>query len=402
MKSKISHLLDVGVLYCLFGLIFFLPISNAGISICASLAILLFLVRKVLAPDFKSIGENKIFFLLLFAFFFFMALSLFNSGPLLNKSLKALLVKWGRFPLLIWVIIDTMRDHSRIVKCAWIFVFSSALLTANCLFQKLFGYDLLFHYPLNTGGIITGSFKNQNDLAAYLTGIIPIILCFTLANAYRKSVQASLWGLTVVLLGVLAITLCRGAWIGVVVALISVVLFLWGRHVPKKTFWFLTVTSYFLFIPLITFGLFFFQDRGDSARLMLYQGAWRMITENPFLGKGLGTYMDYCANYIGNIGTYYAHNCFLQIWAESGIFSLLSFLALNAYTLYKTLKITLRNSPGLESRLLIGFSSGLLGFLVHCFFDTQLYSFKLSFLFWTIFGLNLALYSKLKQGQTEF
>ena len=41
--------------------------------------------------------------------------------------------------------------------------------------------------------------------------------------------------------------------------------------------------------------------------------------------------------------------------------------------------------------VLTGLTAGYLGVLVHCFFDTQLYSFQLSFLFWMALGLTVAL-----------
>src|SRR5208283_5076650 len=103
-------------------------------------------------------------------------------------------------------------------------------------------------------------------------------------------------------------------------------------------------------------------------RVVLYRAAWKMITEHPFLGKGLGTFMDYCAQYTGNSWACYAHNCFLQMWAESGIFSLLSFLLFNGYVFYKSIKVILRAPASLNSFLLIGLNAGLLGFLVHSFF----------------------------------
>ena len=108
--------------------------------------------------------------------------------------------------------------------------------------------------------------------------------------------------------------------------------------------------------------------------------------------------MDYCVLYTNSFGAYYAHNCFLQIWAESGIFSLLSFLLFVGYVFYKSIKAGLRIPKSLNFFLLTGMSAGLLGFLVHSFFEVHLYSFQLSFLFWTFLRLTVALSSKLNQG----
>ncbi len=400
MKLKISKFLDTVIEYSLYGLIFFIPISIAAIGTFGAIAILLFLIKQILSPDFSSIKAHKTFFSILLIFFIFMALSLLNSGPLLNKSLIALCIKWGRFPVLLWIIIDTLRDSRRIVNALWVFAASSTLLALTCFSQKFLGCEFIFHHPLNKGGIVTGSFKNQNDLAAYLTGVIPIILSLGLWKWQKPSIRISLFLLTAVLMTLSILTVCRGGWAGLATGFISITLLINYTRLPKKIFWFLFLASYIVCLPAIGFSFLLFDSRGDSARLMIYHGAWKMIVEHPLLGKGLGTFMDYCADYINKIGTYYVHNCFLQIWAESGIFSMFSFITLLGYIFIKNIKIIIKTPVSLDFFILIGLNAGLLGFSVHSLFDTQLYSLQLSFLFWVILGLTLAHYSNLKQGQT--
>lgn len=108
-----------------------------------------------------------------------------------------------------------------------------------------------------------------------------------------------------------------------------------------------------------------------------------MIRENPFLGKGVGTYMDYFTRYSSLDSAWYAHNSYMQIWAETGIFSLLSFLAFLTILLVKGIKSANKN----KDFILLGLGCGVFGFLVHSFFDNQFYSVQLSFLFWLLAGL---------------
>jgi O-antigen ligase len=125
-----------------------------------------------------------------------------------------------------------------------------------------------------------------------------------------------------------------------------------------------------------------------------------MIKDHPLFGVGLGTFMDYCAAYTNNPGVFYAHNCYLQIWAESGIFSLLFFLLFIGYVFYKNINLCLARPGSLSLYALIGLSAGLTGFLVHSFLEVHLYSFQLSFLFWTVLGLTAALSSQIR-GQEK-
>jgi len=150
------------------------------------------------------------------------------------------------------------------------------------------------------------------------------------------------------------------------------------------------LSTLFLFPPFIKRIMFSFSLSGDSQRYIIWQGAIDMIKESPFLGKGLGTFMDYFSQYVPNMSACYAHNCYLQIWAESGIFTLIAFLALAGFIVYRGIRISLRNKQDEFGILLAGLTSGIFGFLVVSFFDTQLYSLQLSVLFWTILGVTVS------------
>ena len=389
--------LDIGIEYSVYGLIFFIPVSIARISIFACIAILLFVAKQALSPDLSVIKSNKIFFIILSAFFLFMALSLLNSGPLLDKSVKALFIKWGRFPLILWVILDTFRDPKRIVKAMYVLLFSAILIELSVLSEQFLHWEFLRGRAISGPIIIKGPFKNQNALAAYLTSVIPVVLCLGLWKWKRLTVKLALLLLTVMLLASSFWTLCRGGWAGLAAGLLLVFLLINYRYLQKKIFWFLFTASYLFIVPLFAFALFMFLKKGDNTRTFLLQGAWRMIQEHPFFGKGLGTFMDYCSLYASNQGASYLHNCFLQIWAESGIFALLSFILLLGYVFYKSIKVSFRMQPVLNFFLLVGLTSGFLGVVVHSFFEVHLYSFQLSFLFWTMLGLTIAAGSSFSQ-----
>jgi len=397
MKLRIIRFLDIAVEYAIYGVVFFIPISISMIGIFAGIAVLCFLAKKILSPDFSSIKDNKVLFLLLLLFFIFMGLSLFNSGSLFAKSMNALLIKWGRFPLLLWVIIDTFCDTKRIVKAAQVILLSAVLVGLTVFSQKFFGFEFLRgRFIMSSAVSSIGPFKNQNSLAAYLTCVIPIVLSFSLWRWERITVKLSLFLIAGLLILSSVWTNCRGGLLGLMAGLIFIILVTNYSRI-KKAFWPLFLSSYLFFIPLIGLFLLIFQSArgGNSSRLTLARGAWNMIKEHPLLGKGLGTFMDYCALYTNSFGTYYAHNCYLQIWAESGIFSLLSFILLMGYVFYRSIKVCLRIPRSLNSFILTGLNAGLMGYLAHAFFDIHLYSFQLSFLFWVVLGLTVALSSKL-------
>jgi len=397
MKLKILRFLDIAVEYSVYGLIFFIPISIAMMGSFAGFVLTFFLLKKIISPDFSSIKDNKALFLFLLLFFAFMDLSLLNSGPLVVKSLKVLIIKWGRFPLLLWAVVDTFRDPRRIIKALYVILFSAALVGLSVFTQKFFGFEFL--RGRGTGGFlssITGPFKNPNALAAYLTCVIPIVLSLALWKWKKAFIKAGLFLISAILVIFSLWTLSRGGWLGAISGLIFIILIVNYQRI-RKVFWPLFLTSYIFFVPLIGLILFFFQNRRDSYRFVIFRGAWEMIKEHPLLGKGVGTFMDYCVLYAKTDIAYYAHNCYLQMWAESGIFSLLSFLLFVGYVFYRSIKVILEEQRSLKQLALIGLTSGLLGFLVHSFFEVHLYSFQLSFLFWIVLGLTVALSAILEQ-----
>jgi len=395
MKLRVLKFLDVAVEYAIYGVIFFIPISITMIGTFAGMATVFFLVKKILAPDFSSIKANKILFLFLLCFFVFMDLSLLNSGPLVAKSLKALFLKWGRFPLFLWAVIDTFGDARRIVKAMYVLLFSATLVGFTVFTQKFFGWEFLRGRALSAG-VVSGPFNNQNSLAAYLTCVIPILLGLCLWRWKRITVRLCFLLTTSMLIVTSWWTGCRGGWLGLITGIFFLALIV-NLHHMKKWIKFLFSLIFVTSIPLIAFALYFYQNRNDSDRFILARSAWGMIKEHPLLGKGLGTFMDYCAQYINGYGTYYAHNCYLQIWAESGIFSLLCFLLFVGYVFYRSINVSLRIPRSLNYYILIGLTAGLMGFLVHSFFEVHLYSFQLSFIFWTVLGLTVALSSSLEQ-----
>jgi O-antigen ligase len=108
-----------------------------------------------------------------------------------------------------------------------------------------------------------------------------------------------------------------------------------------------------------------------------------MIKENPLLGKGIGTFMSHFRSYSDLEIISYAHNCFLQIWAETGIFSVLSFLGFLITLIYKGIDVFKKYNDF----IILGLTCAIFGFVIHSLFDPHFYSLQLAVLFWSLSGL---------------
>ncbi len=128
-----------------------------------------------------------------------------------------------------------------------------------------------------------------------------------------------------------------------------------------------------------------------SFRTAVWRDTLTMIEERPLFGHGVNTYMRLFQYYNkdAQLSPTYAHNCYLQITAETGILGLISFLSILG-ALFKDVfqKLADRQSKSRDLYLLtLGLFSGIVAFLVHSLFDTNLYSLQLSAYFWYMAGI---------------
>lgn len=408
IREKCITVLDKALEYSFYGLAFFIPVSIAFTEIFTTLAITAFVLksllclkhqRKAASPASSFFALPNIFILL---FFCFCALSLVHCASVLPKSLNALFGKWGKFIMLYWVASASFAEEGRFRKMGLVFLASAALAVVDAFSQRFFSLEFLLHRPLvdvnfagHTEWAVTGAFKHSNDFATYLICSIPLLAGIAVTHPQSVGIQesrrsgiSSVSFLSVVLLLTfcLILTFSRGGWLGFIVAC-GMMCFL----LPKKKF--------FFFLGLIFFALLFsspeilkraatvFGAGGDSGRYQLWDGAWAMIAQHPWIGNGVGTFMAFFQDYVQGRGAMYAHNCYLQMWAEVGVFGLLCFL-LFLGTVFRSGFLALRRCAGLEmAPILAGLLCGALAFLVQSALDTNLYALQPSALFWLFLGM---------------
>lgn len=389
MKDKFYSLFVFISEYALYGLLFFIPISISLVEIFAGLMFFGFAGRKIIKPDLKFIKFWPNIFLLLFLFF--SALSLLNSGQHLNKSIHALFGKWIQYLGICIIIQDSVYDWKTVRYGIYVFLFSAFLVACSGLSQYFFGDEFLRNKAMTVmygGGMraITSSFAHYNSLGAYLVVVLSLVFALLLADDRFSLKTAGLLVLSVFSTAAIILTFSRGSWIAMGVSFIFTSVFA-RRNLKQLIPVFLMVIFMSFFVTIHERLYLIFKAGGDSHRFTYWVGAFKMIKEHPFFGMGLGTFMANFPKYLPSLNVImYAHNCYLQIWAESGIFSLISFMVFAVSLVWFGVK------KFLDSRdfLLLGLLSGVAGFLVHSFFDTNLYSLQLAFLFWVWAGLIIA------------
>lgn len=247
------------------------------------------------------------------------------------------------------------------------------------IYQYLFGFSHLAAY-LSNGNIsfpfalgyiesrrVFFPFLMPSILGGYLATILPLFFI----NKNR------IW-LVLPLCLALILTKSIGAFLSLFLALM-VYFYLQGRFKKRNSICLLVILIFLAGI-LILRSMTGRDNTQPIFSAVMRFSYWRdtleLIKTHPWVGVGLGNF-DLRASR-------YAHNSYLQIWAEMGIFGLLAF----AWLVYAAMKTGLRNLKQSLNRIkyLALFAASLV-FLTHNFVDFTFFLPEVSFVWWVILGL---------------
>ncbi len=111
-----------------------------------------------------------------------------------------------------------------------------------------------------------------------------------------------------------------------------------------------------------------------AQRQLYWANTWKVIAAHPFIGTG--------PRNMPFVGSWFSHNSYLQLWAESGLLALLSFLNIIFYVFSKNLQTKTLNQP-----LAFYLWVSVLGFLVHNLIDFTFFLPEIAVLWWGILAL---------------
>ncbi len=377
--------------YVLFGL---LPFSKASGEIRFGLLLLGGVLRRI---DGKTRNETvwgslvaRPLLASVAAFLIICAVSVIvSSAP--EISAKGFIGKWLEYLLLFLFAADAGSDKRRLKRFIGVFAFSACLVVIYGLGQEMMLQGNYRDIPLFNYHRVTGPYENPIDLATYLIVAVPLLLAFSFEC--RRVFRRMLWMLCIVLILCLLRTEASGAILGFLTALIFTGLLI--NSLRRKVLIVAGVVFIFAFLFLVYRGrlhdVLSWSEVGKQDRIVMWQAAVAMIQDEPFIGKGVNTFMyNYLRYWVGGEQQpRYAHNCYLQMAAETGIFGLAAFLCVLGNfmaCLLNALRLAGKREP-----LLVGWFIGLTAFLTQAAIDTNFYSLKQSMLFWSMAGLAVGL-----------
>ncbi len=394
MKSgKIINVIDKITEWTFYVLIAAVTFSTSLVETAIAIIIVSYFLRKFIQKVFSL---PKHLFLAVFVLFIFWNLISFFNSSYLYESVRGL-IKVIKYGLLLTITIDTFKSKQILKRAVYVLIIWSLAIALNGFVQNVLGFGLIrlrTINPLDCSLRISSSFRHSNNFGAYLVLIIPIFLSFIFSKGtnWRNRIYY-LFGLMPLLYCVIR-TCSRGAWLALFVAILIL-----GLLKSRKLFAILIVLVIILpfFLPQQiksrAFDALNFQEGTSWERLKLWNGAFTMIKERPFLGFGVNTYTKNFPAYKPKDywSAIYPHNSYLHMATEIGLIGLglfLTFIILAFAYISRHLKFL---PEGWMRSATIGLFAGSIGFLIHSGVDTHLYSINLAVMFYLLLGFCIAL-----------
>lgn len=270
---------------------------------------------------------------------------------------------------------------------------------------------------------IYGTLKplNPNLFGGYLVSAIPClfgcIMYYVSKRQYINSIILSLCALLTIV--ALILSGCRGAYLALDFMMVCFILY-FGKiifdknNVLLKKIYLSVVSSAFVAATALAMAvtsvrtriLSIFVLRNDSStsfRFNVYQAAIQMIKDNWLFGIGVGNknfreiYGLYMRTGFDALSTY---NVFTELWVESGIFALISFLVFLFVLVKKSISYILANKQ--HQIIIVVALISILSVMVHGIFDTIFFRPQVQFIFWTMTAfISAVLYADYSQCNQE-
>jgi len=341
--------------------------SNYGLSLKAS--VLSFIIVSLIASTFTS--------------------------QRLNISAEAFLFKTMEYILIFLIITDVINTPRRVFNLVSAFLLAAFFMGLDGIYQRFAGRDLFRKFPLFLDMKITAAFKASNDFGTYLATVLPLPLALIAFNVMNWKRKSGLLVLSLLLAACLLLTFARGAWMGFLVGFLFLFIFAGGKRLAIALIVFaLLISSAVLFAPhkiseqVVSFAKLG-RDLSSTDRLLIWKTGWRMFSDRPVFGHGLNTFMSVFEKYRppDYKDIVYAHNCFLQMAAETGIIGFLIFLWFCVSIFIRAFSNFFGASDRFLKATAIGAAACIIATLTNSLVDTNLYSLPLAVLFWSLCGL---------------
>lgn len=370
--------------------LFLLPFSKSAAEIGFWVALIVWLLRKFPWNEpFPVIRVQSLFYLI----FIGLCLISLTQVPSAQMSLGIRgFLKWGRFFLMSLMSYELCANEERRNRLILCFLASMTCVTADGFYQAFAGTDLFKGNIVDILGRtsrVSGPFGSPNGLAIFFLFAIPLAAQNWLSEK-KWSIKALASISLLALFSVcFVLTFSRGPMFAVIIAVI--LFFIFSKNLRLLLILTLGIGMTLWVIPALRQNFLsgiHWQDISVSTRFEIWKSAWVMVEHSPWIGNGVNTFywrLSELADKPALMG--YAHNCYLQIAAETGILSVVIFLI--PFVWFLILKKAAVTTPTAKALWV-----AVTAYLLHSFVDTNFYSLQAALLFWIFWGCYVRLVTK--------
>ncbi len=290
----------------------------------------------------------------------------------------------------LWILIQNIIRTRKQFKLTIVVIISALVISfVYGIYSFFIGTVNLSSFKVATEVVqrIQGVNSNPNSLGASLVVFTPIPFLFFFAEKknWKRSLSLVLFAIFLI---ATVLTFSRGAIVSL--AFVILIIVIKKRH-HRAVLWgsLISCIIILILIPSSLWERFEFVAhlRGEASarwRFKLFLGALNYFIENPFLGIGLGNFIQEAIRIIPKHQV--AHNMYLEIAAETGLLGLIAFLGLIWTTINYLEESRLMFKKSGQTALSLTAESlkiGFFGFLISAFF----LSLQADTLFWAQIGM---------------
>jgi len=346
------------------------PYLNAGYSGLLLIFLILWLIHKgIPIKTIQAIQYPLVLFSLALIISVVFSINRFNSLKEIYKYVTGLFL----------FIIAASLNYTDKIRVINTIISAGFIIGLLAIYQYFFGFRILLNYTLKAN--ITDTFTldyimrrrvffpfvTPNTLAGYLAMVIPLAL--TPKNKIRYIIPLSF---------ALLLTTSLSALLSIFLAL-TIYYYLKGRFKKEGG---LFVSGVLVIIGLVFIARSMTQKQhlqpifSTMMRLNYWKDTLRIIKTHPLAGVGLGNF--------NLLQSRYAHNSYLQLWAELGVFGLIAFLCLIINIFKHGLK-NIKNST--YKNQITALTTATAVFLIHNFFDFTFFLPEVAIIWWVVLGM---------------